>query len=1122
MSTVRAAKPALPLGLQPHLVGWIFLTLLAFLQAPGRTAADTKFDLTANPAGFLGQATHAYTDAFTFGQLQNQAYGYLFPQGLFFLLTDPVPDWVAQRLWWSLLLSIAFSGTFILAQRFGLRGPAAFIPALLYALSPRILTTLTAISSEAWPVALVPWTLIPLFAHRLRAHHIAASLIPIALMGAVNAAATMMACLPAALLLVYRHAWRPLLGWLAGCALVSAWWIGPLLILGRYSPPFLDFIESAFVTTRWLNAAEILRGTMSWAPFVDTERVAGHLLVTEPVFILATLAVAAVGFAGLSSSSMPMRGYLVLLLCVGLILLCATPHSLLDGPLAPFRNLHKLDPMVRLPLVLGVGAALSRATRPTWVAVVLVAVIATAPAWTLRLAPLGTWDDIPDGWRAAASAMDTRAAGTRTLIVPEASFVRQDWGWPRDEPIQALSHANFATRDAIPLVDPEAIRGLDGLMAVYHASESAGSAGPSPTGPAPTSLDFHEATRGFGIGAVLDRAGAPIRGGAALDVFDPQRDMMITDRLLTVAGGGEVLPLLDAHFGFTPRTLLGASTSPAARPDIVTDTPALLTRNYGTLAGPVSAHLPGSPSASEGGEIHNHLTDYPSAGTRVAVDETGGTIRASSSAADATAFGGADPSRSVTAAVDGLTDTAWFPAPGDPGWIEVTSPARTATLTTTADTELTLTSGDTTRTVAVRKGVATTVDKPGATLRIALSSASGIAEIDAGVRRIVTVPGVGDNYFFQRLAPPTDVLRRAFTTDRDATFELSAPSLIDSRRHQPGPIHLKPGRHEIVTDAKVVSLTSTIPPAPASPTPASPIPGTPHTMPHWAPMTGAVTPADHDRTILSTRAFNVGLRAELRPLPGTSLPGSLDPSTPLHPVRVGAGQQGFIVPAGAGGTFTMTFVADTAYRASLLIGGALSLLTVALCLWIQPARRRSTRETSLVADHAPQHITPVALLIAPAAASVAVAGWAGALVFGIGLAIRRFTLIPGWVLAVSSIGMMALWLARAPWPSANYAGDSPLIALAGALALAGLVYFDAFSPIPDNVPAGHKPAPRGRDHRSILPPRDARRGFLDPVVTHVRHGNGHRHGEHQNRHKTPAEQLNPKHRKRHRKDRNVP
>ena len=90
--------------------GLFFLALVVLVQPWGLTAADTKHDLVANPAGFLAGALHAYTDTFTLGQLQNQAYGYLFPQGLFFLLADPLPDWIAQRAWWFLVLAVGFLG----------------------------------------------------------------------------------------------------------------------------------------------------------------------------------------------------------------------------------------------------------------------------------------------------------------------------------------------------------------------------------------------------------------------------------------------------------------------------------------------------------------------------------------------------------------------------------------------------------------------------------------------------------------------------------------------------------------------------------------------------------------------------------------------------------------------------------------------------------------------------------------------------------------------------------------------------------------------------------------------------------------------------------------------------
>ena len=55
--------------------------------------------------------------------------------------------------------------------------------------------------------------------------------------------------------------------WGALVTLASLWWLVPLLLLGSYSPPFLDFIESAASTagtTGWLSS---LRGTSHWVAF---------------------------------------------------------------------------------------------------------------------------------------------------------------------------------------------------------------------------------------------------------------------------------------------------------------------------------------------------------------------------------------------------------------------------------------------------------------------------------------------------------------------------------------------------------------------------------------------------------------------------------------------------------------------------------------------------------------------------------------------------------------------------------------------------------------------------------------------------------------------------------------
>lgn len=512
------------------LVGAVAL-VCSFTQAPGRISPDTKLDLTADPARFLARAANLWNSSLPFGQVQNQAYGYLFPHGTFFLAGDlaGLPGWVTQRLWWALLLTVGFWGLLRVAEALnsgrGIGSPTArVIGAAAFALSPRVLTTLGSISSETLPMMLAPWVLLPVIraldpdrcAGRDRPLRMLAarSGLAVALMGAVNAVATLAGCLPAliwwALHRPNRRWWRFTGWWALALTLAVAWWVVALVLLGRVSPPFLDFIESAGVTTRWMSLVEMLRGTHSWTPFVAPNATAGAPLVTRPVIILGTCLVAAAGLAGLTGllrRRVPGAGRLTTMLLIGVVLLAAgysgglgSPlahpvQAFLDGTGAPLRNIHKLESVIRIPLVLGLIHLLGRIPLPgsaparTWrrafahpethkpaavgLVVLVGLLVSTSLAWTGRLTPPGAFDAIPQYWRDAATWLSQHNTGTpaagRVLVVPGAPFATQTWGSSHDEPLQVLEAGPWGVRDSIPLTPPQTIRALDSVQRLVAA-----------------------------------------------------------------------------------------------------------------------------------------------------------------------------------------------------------------------------------------------------------------------------------------------------------------------------------------------------------------------------------------------------------------------------------------------------------------------------------------------------------------------------------------------------------------------------------------------------------------------------------------------------------------------------
>ena len=181
-----------------------------------------------------------------------------------------------QRTWMAALLCLAYVGTLVLVRRLGLRHEwAQHVAALAYALSPRALALIGSVSAEWECSALLPWVLAPLVVG-LRGgpprRYALLSAVAVVAMSGVNAAAVVGVLVLPALVLAWNLGSRQgrvlAAWWVGGVALATAWWVGPLLLLARNAPPFLQYTETAAVTTSNASPDQVLRGVTHWVSYL--------------------------------------------------------------------------------------------------------------------------------------------------------------------------------------------------------------------------------------------------------------------------------------------------------------------------------------------------------------------------------------------------------------------------------------------------------------------------------------------------------------------------------------------------------------------------------------------------------------------------------------------------------------------------------------------------------------------------------------------------------------------------------------------------------------------------------------------------------------------------------------
>jgi arabinofuranan 3-O-arabinosyltransferase len=581
----------------------------------------------------------------------------------------------------------------------------------------------------------------------------------------------------------------------------------------------------------WTNVA---RGADHWVSFVfvggDPWWPGSYELSTAPTLVAATGVVAAAGLWGLTRAGMPLRRPLLLSLLFGVLCLTVARSGplesplqhqfqvLLDGPLSMLRNVHKVDPLVRLPLALGLAqlaAAWWPAAGRRWAGgrtiaqalVVVVLLVSAQPLWSGDLRKPG-WSGVPDAWSEAAAYLAAQDGTGSTLVLPGSGFGQQGWGWTIDEPIQGLASTPWAARTQVPLTPGGTIRNLDAIQERIsdgqgspHLADLLARAGVeyvlvrrdldifASGAPDPARVDL-AVSRSPGLVPAASFGRTGFGEQPMIDLYRVDRDVARVravglGEVRTLAGGPEdVLIALESGEldPEDPVVIAGEENWPRSTPDVVADGYRKRERSFGRL----EDALGGVMARDEPYRMVRSAHDYPGVEgvERVYARYDGAAaVTASTSGGYADTLGPVRPEVGPYAAVDGLTETSWQSSPlTDPvgQWVEVrfTQPTALDRISVQADVEgfssvpvrrVRVDAGDQSRAAEVDPTtglVEVSLDgRPVDRLRVTVTGVAGtdgvvaLREIsfpglDIGRRLVIPAPGTADTTFLLRARPP--------------------------------------------------------------------------------------------------------------------------------------------------------------------------------------------------------------------------------------------------------------------------------------------------------------------------------------------------------------------------------